>query len=282
MVYLTTMESLGLNFQVNRSNGLAVVTIWCDEISSHLLAKLVIHRKCVPNICLMCPTRIFNGRRRMPALLFQQMDILQVCGWLEAGNNCTLLRKKNQIWDIFYLTLCLELQEKLKFNEFLVCISCYWAEDWVWKSKLSNLGKSILVFANFPGMYCTFAENRGEQLYWLVEFQPQPSFNFSGILLPYYSMSCIFLCLDDFLEPPWIFLVLRNSVRFSDFSWTISFVLRLGLNDYFILLCFHFPGLHLVFRHVSWHFHNTGKTIPNSCIAPPPVILSVIESPLGA
>lgn len=53
----------------------------------------------------MCPTRIFNGRRRMPALLFQQMDILQVCGWLEAGNNCTLLRKKIR-FEIFFTLLC--------------------------------------------------------------------------------------------------------------------------------------------------------------------------------
>ena len=40
MVYPATMESLSLNFQVPRSNGLAVVAIWSHEFSSHLIWPL--------------------------------------------------------------------------------------------------------------------------------------------------------------------------------------------------------------------------------------------------
>ena len=50
MVYPTTMESLSLKFQVSRSNGLAVVTIWSHEFSGHFSAIFVIHRKSAPYI----------------------------------------------------------------------------------------------------------------------------------------------------------------------------------------------------------------------------------------
>ena len=50
MVYPATMESLSLKFQVSRSNGLAVVTMWSYEFSGHSSAIFVIHRKFAPYI----------------------------------------------------------------------------------------------------------------------------------------------------------------------------------------------------------------------------------------
>ena len=52
MVYPATMESLSLKFQVSRSNGLAVVTMWSYEFSGHSSAIFVIHRKFAPYIFL--------------------------------------------------------------------------------------------------------------------------------------------------------------------------------------------------------------------------------------
>ena len=54
MAYLATMESLNLKFQVSRSNGLAVVTIWSHEFSGHFSAIFVIHRKFAPYM-YVCP-----------------------------------------------------------------------------------------------------------------------------------------------------------------------------------------------------------------------------------
>ena len=51
MVYPATMESLSLKFQVSRSNGLAVVTMWSYEFSGHSSAIFVIHRKFAPYMC---------------------------------------------------------------------------------------------------------------------------------------------------------------------------------------------------------------------------------------
>ena len=52
MVYPATMESLSLNFQVPRSNGLAIVAIWSHEFSGHSSEILVIHRQFLPYILI--------------------------------------------------------------------------------------------------------------------------------------------------------------------------------------------------------------------------------------
>ena len=52
MIYPATMESLSLKFQVSRSNGLAVVTMWSYEFSGHSSAIFVIHRKFAPYMFL--------------------------------------------------------------------------------------------------------------------------------------------------------------------------------------------------------------------------------------